>query len=108
MGRGGVSRPLRIEYPGAFYHVTSRGNERGTIFQNNRDREKMQERNCVSVCTGNPGFRIKSGMTNKVKRLLAALVLLNKSAERMGSVPSSPSISPSMGEVESKGTVMKD
>ena len=36
----GVSRPLRIEYPGAFYHVTSRGNERGTIFQSNRDREK--------------------------------------------------------------------
>ncbi len=23
-----VSRPLRIEYPGAFYHVTSRGDER--------------------------------------------------------------------------------
>jgi REP element-mobilizing transposase RayT len=36
----GVSRPLRIEYPGAFYHVTSRGNERKTVFQSNRDREK--------------------------------------------------------------------
>jgi len=36
-----VSRPLRIEYPGAFYHVTSRGNERRTVFQNNRDREKF-------------------------------------------------------------------
>ncbi len=35
-----MSRPLRIEYRGAFYHVTSRGNERGTIFQSNRDREK--------------------------------------------------------------------
>lgn len=35
-----MARPLRIEYPGAFYHVTSRGNERGTIFQSNRDREK--------------------------------------------------------------------
>jgi len=35
-----VARPLRIEYPGAFYHVTSRGNERGTVFQSNRDREK--------------------------------------------------------------------
>jgi len=35
-----VSRPLRIEYPGAFYHVTSRGNERRTLFQSNRDREK--------------------------------------------------------------------
>ncbi len=35
-----MSRPLRIEYPGAFYHVTSRGNERKTVFQSNRDREK--------------------------------------------------------------------
>jgi putative transposase len=36
----GVSRPLRIEYPGAFYHVTSRGNERKMVFQSTRDREK--------------------------------------------------------------------
>ena len=35
-----MSRPLRIEYPGAFYHVTSRGNERRKIFQSNRDRVK--------------------------------------------------------------------
>ena len=35
-----MPRPLRIEYPGAFYHVTSRGNERKTVYLNNRDREK--------------------------------------------------------------------
>ena len=35
-----MSRPLRIQYPGAFYHVTSRGNERKLVFQNSRDREK--------------------------------------------------------------------
>jgi len=35
-----MSRPLRIEYPGAFYHVTSRGNERRMVFQSNRDGEK--------------------------------------------------------------------
>ena len=35
-----MSRPLRIEYPGAFYHVTSRGNERKSVFMNDRDREK--------------------------------------------------------------------
>ena len=35
-------RPLRIQYPGAFYHVTSRGNERKAIFRSNRDREKFQ------------------------------------------------------------------
>ena len=35
-----MSRPLRIEYPGAFYHVTSRGNERKMVFQSTRDKEK--------------------------------------------------------------------
>ncbi len=34
-----MARPLRIEYPGAFYHVTSRGNERKDIFKSNTDRE---------------------------------------------------------------------
>jgi REP element-mobilizing transposase RayT len=38
-----MSRPLRIEYPGAFYHVTSRGNERKDIFRSPRDREKFLE-----------------------------------------------------------------
>jgi hypothetical protein len=36
-----VACPLRIQYSGAFYHVTSRGNERKTIFRNDRDREKF-------------------------------------------------------------------
>lgn len=33
-----MARPLRIEYPGAVYHVTSRGNARQTIFRDDRDR----------------------------------------------------------------------
>lgn len=36
-----MGRPLRIEYPGAFYHITSRGNERKDIFKSQRDREKF-------------------------------------------------------------------
>lgn len=36
-----MARPLRIEYPGAFYHVTSRGNERKDIFKSQRDREQF-------------------------------------------------------------------
>jgi REP element-mobilizing transposase RayT len=31
-------RPLRIQYPGALYHVTSRGNERKNVFQDDKDR----------------------------------------------------------------------
>ena len=37
----GVPRPLRIKYLGACYHLTSLGNERKTVFQSNRDREKF-------------------------------------------------------------------
>jgi REP element-mobilizing transposase RayT len=33
-----MARPLRIEYPGAWYHVTSRGSERGEIFKDDKDR----------------------------------------------------------------------
>lgn len=36
-----MARSLRIEYPGAFYHVTSRGNEQKDIFKSQRDREKF-------------------------------------------------------------------
>ena len=36
-----MARPLRIEYPGAFYHITSRGNERKAVFKSERDREKL-------------------------------------------------------------------
>ena len=36
-----MARPLRIEYPGAFYHVTSRGNERKDVFRSGKDREKF-------------------------------------------------------------------
>ncbi|RNC67441.1 MAG: hypothetical protein ED859_14510 [Desulfuromonadales bacterium] len=38
-----MARPLRIEYPGAFYHVTSRGNEQKDIFKSRKDREKFLE-----------------------------------------------------------------
>jgi REP element-mobilizing transposase RayT len=36
-----MARPLRIEYPGAFYHVTSRGNEQKDIFKSRKDRKKF-------------------------------------------------------------------
>ena len=36
-----MARPLRITFPGAVYHITSRGNERKAIFKSDRDREKF-------------------------------------------------------------------
>ncbi len=36
-----MARPLRIEYPNAFYHITSRGNARNKIFLSDQDRENF-------------------------------------------------------------------
>jgi REP element-mobilizing transposase RayT len=38
-----MARPLRIIFPGAFYHVTSRGNERKNVYKSKRDRVKFLE-----------------------------------------------------------------
>jgi len=36
-----MSRPLRIEFPGAVYHITGRGNARQRIYRNDEDREQF-------------------------------------------------------------------
>ena len=38
-----MARPLRVEFPGAFYHVVNRGNAGEAIFRSDRDREKFLE-----------------------------------------------------------------
>jgi len=38
-----MARPLRIEYPGAVYHVTCRGNAREKVFFIDPDREMFLE-----------------------------------------------------------------
>ncbi|MDD5557924.1 MAG: hypothetical protein PHN82_11870 [bacterium] len=36
-----MARPLRIQYEGAWYHVTSRGNEKAAIFRDDHDRSRF-------------------------------------------------------------------
>ncbi len=38
-----MARSLRIEYPGAFYHVINRGNAGDAIFESGRDHERFLE-----------------------------------------------------------------
>ena len=38
-----MARPLRFEYPGAYYHIINRGNAGENIFNSVRDREKFLE-----------------------------------------------------------------
>ena len=39
-----MARPLRIEIPGAYYHVMNRGNQRQTVFRGNRDYHLFTEK----------------------------------------------------------------
>ncbi len=63
-----MARPLRIEYSGALYHITSRGNEKKPIFKDNKDRKvfldtlkKVNERYywlCHAYCQMNNHYHL--------------------------------------------------
>ena len=38
-----MARKLRVEYPGAIYHVMNRGDRREPIFQDDADRQRFLE-----------------------------------------------------------------
>jgi REP element-mobilizing transposase RayT len=40
---GVMARPLRVEYPGATYHVMARGNQGRATFKDDRDRQRFLE-----------------------------------------------------------------
>ena len=46
-----MARPLRVQYEGAIYHVTVRGNDRRNIFRDDRDRQRFCDRlaDCVEA-----------------------------------------------------------
>lgn len=65
-----MARPLRIEYPGAFYHVMNRGHRRETIVADDRDRQRFIS--CLSRMAEQFGVLIHSYclMTNHYHLIL--------------------------------------
>ena len=57
-----MARPLRIEFDGAVYHVTSRGNDRKAIFKDDSDQR---------AATLVPGIRIDLLFNLALKQLSA-------------------------------------
>lgn len=51
-----MARPLRIEYPGATYHVMARGNHGQPIFQDDRDRQRFLQ--TLGEACAKTGWRI--------------------------------------------------
>jgi putative transposase len=74
-----VSRPLRIEFPGALYHITSRGNDRAAIFLVDSDRHQFLE--TLGEVVGRCGWRCHAYclMTNHYH-----LVVENTAGEPLG------------------------
>ncbi len=97
-----MARPLRIEYDGAVYHVTSRGNERKDIYNNDEDRllfldtlKKVNERHnwlCHAYCLMNNHYHLvietPDGNLSKGMRQLNGVYTqsINKRHDRVGHV----------------------
>jgi hypothetical protein len=60
-----MSRPLRIEYAEAMYHVTSRGDARRPIFKDNKNRPRLTE---IFKNTGGERRRRDRGIAEAVRR----------------------------------------
>jgi REP element-mobilizing transposase RayT len=74
-----MARPLRIEYPGAVYHVTSRGDARRKIFIDDTDRQQfltilgstIRKYNwlCHAYCLMNNHYHLLIETLEKAKRV---------------------------------------
>ena len=56
-----MARKLRIQYPGAIYHVMNRGGRREAIFGDDEDRHRFLE--TLGEACAKAGFRIHRGAT---------------------------------------------
>lgn len=65
-----MPRHLRVEFPGAIYHVTIRGNARQAIFSDDRDRERFLLRLAESVETYGVRLYLFCLMSNHVHLVL--------------------------------------
>ena len=97
-----MARPLRIEYDGAVYHVTSRGNERKNIFKDDEDRllfldtlKKVNEKHnwlCHAFCLMNNHYHLvietPDGNLSKGMRQLNGVYTqaFNKRHDRVGHI----------------------
>lgn len=97
-----MARPLRIEYDGALYHITSRGNEQKTIYRNDEDRrifletlKKVNKRYnwiCHAYCLMNNHYHIvietPDGNLSKGMRQLNGVFtqIYNKRHNRVGHI----------------------
>ena len=54
-----MARPVRVECPGAVYHVTARGDERKLISRVDHDRGRFRKRCCRAAKAAARGGRVR-------------------------------------------------
>ncbi|MDD2600137.1 MAG: hypothetical protein PHO37_13085 [Kiritimatiellae bacterium] len=65
-----MARKLQVEYPGAIYHITHRGNGKMKIFSDDHDRERFLLRRAESLDTYNAELKIQlEEITEKLELL---------------------------------------
>lgn len=69
-----MARPLRVEYPGEFYHVMNRGNAGEAIFTD--DDEKTKFLNCLERCARRFSLR-ETARSHLINRMDLQLYLHN-------------------------------
>ena len=66
-----MARPIRIEYEGAVYHVTIRGNERKALFSTDADRERFV--NSLADSVERYDVRLQGGLGSDLSFFLKGL-----------------------------------
>ena len=54
----GMARKLRVEYPGAVYHVMNRGDRREAIFKDDKDRQVFMS--TLAEACGKTGWQVQA------------------------------------------------
>jgi hypothetical protein len=69
-----MARKLRVQYPGAIYHVMNRGDRREAIFLDDRDRELFVE--TLSETCEKTDWRVRAWclMSNRSRRMAGAVI----------------------------------
>ena len=60
-----MARPLRLEFPGALYHVTSRGNARQAIFLAKLAAVRKRQKGVSAICIGRDPRKVAVGVVER-------------------------------------------
>ncbi|MFQ5668452.1 MAG: hypothetical protein ACE5I7_18765 [Candidatus Binatia bacterium] len=82
-----MARPLRVEFPGAFYHVTARRNERKPVHRDAVDRRRAAQRRYAHFLLERHGTVGAPGAAGEGQLLLGARRWVERMRRRVAAGP---------------------